>query len=57
MKAARNAFIGYTYQEQIIFLFLVMMDAERKFNSLEIEADVDDNFDDIIISRDKNLLS
>ena len=36
MKAARNAFIGYTYQEQIFFLFLVMMDAERKFNSLFI---------------------
>lgn len=57
MKTARNPFIGYTYQEQIIFLFLVMMDVERKFNSLEIEADTDDNFDDVIIYRDKGFIS
>lgn len=49
MRPSRNAFIGYTYQEQITFLFLVMMDVERKFNSLEIEADVENNFDDIKI--------
>jgi hypothetical protein len=49
MRPSRNALIGYTYQEQITFLFLVMMDVERKFNSLEIEADVENNFDDIKI--------
>lgn len=49
MRPSRNAFIGYTYQEQITFLFLVMMDVERKFNSIEIEADVESNFDDIKI--------
>ena len=51
MRPSRNAFIGYTYQEQITFLFLVMMDVERKFNSLEIEADVENNFDDIKIQN------
>jgi hypothetical protein len=56
MKTARNPFTGYTYQEQIIFLFLVMMDAERKFNSIEIEADVEDNFDDVIIHRNTDLI-
>jgi len=52
MRPSRNAFKGYTYQEQITFLFLVMMDVERNFNSLEIEAKVDNNFDDIKIIND-----
>lgn len=49
MRPSKNAFKGYTYQEQITFLFLVMMDVERNFDSLEIEAKVDNNFDDIKI--------
>jgi hypothetical protein len=56
MRPSRNAFIGYTYQEQIVFLFLVMMDVERKFNSLEIEADVDNNFDDFKIFNSKDII-
>lgn len=56
MRPSRNAFIGYTYQEQITFLFLVMMDVERKFNTLEIEADIDNNFDDIKIFSNKDLI-
>ncbi|MBP1841624.1 hypothetical protein [Formosa algae] len=54
MRPSRNAFIGYTYQEQITFLFLVMMDVQRKFNSLEIEADVENNLDDIKIQNGEN---
>jgi len=56
MRPSRNAFIGYTYQEQITFLLLVMMDVERKFKALEIEADVDNNFDDVKIFNDKTII-
>lgn len=50
MRPSKNAFIGYTYQEQITFLFLAKMDIERKIESIEIEADVNNNFDDIVIN-------
>lgn len=53
MKPARYAFTGYTYQEQIAFLFLIMMDVKRKFDAIEIEADVDNNFDDLKICTGK----
>ncbi|MGH1384002.1 hypothetical protein [Kordia sp.] len=52
MKTPRNPLIGYTYQQQITFLFLIMMDAKRNFNSLEMEAEVNHNFDDLKISCD-----
>lgn len=54
MRPSRNAFTGYTYQEQIVFLFLVMMDVERKFRSIEIEADVLNNFDDVRILNEES---
>lgn len=56
MRPSRNAFIGYTYQEQITFLFLALMDAERKIDRLEIEADVENNFDDVKISKEDNFI-
>lgn len=49
----RNAFTGYTFQEHVTLLFLSMMDVERKISRIEIEADVNNNFDDIIISIGK----
>ncbi|GAB5473571.1 MAG: hypothetical protein Mars2KO_16700 [Maribacter sp.] len=56
MRPSKNAFIGYSYQEQITFLFLALMDAERKIYRLEIEADVKNNFDDVKISIEDNLI-
>lgn len=56
MRPSRNAFIGYTYQEQITFLFLALMDAERKIDRLEIEANVENNFDDVKISIEDNFI-
>ncbi len=50
MKPSRNAFLGYTYQETVAFLLLVIMDVERQINNLEIEADISNNFDDIKIT-------
>jgi hypothetical protein len=45
----RNAFIGYSYQKQVTHLILAMMDVERKFDQLEIEADINNHFDDLQI--------
>lgn len=41
--------IGYTYQEEIAHLLLAKMDVERTINKIEIEADVEHNFDDLRI--------
>ena len=53
----RNAFTGDTFQEHVTLLFLSMMDVERKISRIEIEADVNNNFDDIIISIGKDKYS
>lgn len=45
----RNAFSGYTYQQQVILLFLSIMDVEREILKLDIEAKTNDNFEDLII--------
>ncbi len=50
MRPSRNAFLGYTYQQCITYLLLVKMDAERLIDKFEIEATVDNNFDDINLS-------
>lgn len=50
MRPSRNAFLGYTYQQCITYLLLVKMDAERQIDKLEIEASVNNNFDDINLS-------
>lgn len=50
MRPSRNAFLGYTYQQCITYLLLVKMDAERQIDRIEIEATVNNNFDDIKLS-------
>lgn len=50
MRPSKNAFLGYTYQQCITYLLLVKMDAERQIDKLEIEASVNNNFDDINLS-------
>lgn len=52
MRPSKNAFLGYTYQQCIAFLLLAKMDAERKIEGIEIEATVDNNFDDVNIHID-----
>lgn len=43
----KNAFIGYSYQEQVTSLMLTKMDVERSILQIEIEAKVNHKFDDI----------
>jgi len=54
MRPSRNAFIGYSYQECITFLLLAKMDVEREIKKIEIEAIVDNNFDDIEVILGNN---
>lgn len=50
----RNAFTGYSYQKQVTFLLLTKMDVEREIDSIEIEAKIDSDFDDLSVSiKDK----
>jgi hypothetical protein len=54
MRPSQNAFFGYSYQQCITFLMFAKMDVEREIKVIEIEATVDNNFDDIKISwKDK----
>ena len=46
----KNAYTGYSYQNHVTFLFLAKMDVERNIEEIEIEADVDNNFDDLKIN-------
>lgn len=56
MKAAKNSIIGYSYQKLVAFYFLAIMDTKRTINSIEVEADVSHNFDDLkIITDDKEI--
>ena len=50
MRPSQNAFFGYSYQQCITFLMLAKMDVEREIEAIEIEAVVNNNFDDIKIS-------
>ncbi|MCD4792144.1 MAG: DUF2075 domain-containing protein [Bacteroidales bacterium] len=45
----KNSFIGYTYQKHVTTLLLAKMDAERIIDKIEIEAVVNNNFDDVKI--------
>lgn len=45
----RNAYSGYTYQKHITQLLLSIMDVERNILKIEIEAKVDNNFDDLLV--------
>lgn len=49
----KNAYIGYTYQHLITFLFIAKMDVERNIDVVEIEAKVNNDFDDLKISTSK----
>lgn len=46
----RNAFSGYSYQKQVTFLLLTLMDVERSISTIKIETSTTDNFDDLIIT-------
>jgi hypothetical protein len=48
----RTGFIGYTYQQQVTLLLLSIMDVERNISRIEIEAETNDNFEDLILSTD-----
>src|SRR5690242_14918484 len=50
----RNAFSGYTYQQQITLLLISMMDVERTISMVEIEAKTQDNFDDLVVTIDSD---
>jgi hypothetical protein len=47
---SKGGYIGYTYQEEVTFLFLAKMDTERDINMIESEATVEHKFDDTIVS-------
>ena len=49
----KNAFSGYTYQKQVTFLLLSLMDVERNISKIEIEARTIDNFDDLELWKTK----
>ena len=51
MKPSKNAFIGYTYQQYVTYLFLAKMDVERTIDKIEIEAEVQGCFEDLILSK------
>lgn len=46
----KNAYIGYSYQRHVTSLLLAKMDVERKIDSIEIEANIDNDFDDLKIT-------
>jgi len=54
MKPSQNALIGYSYQQCVTFLLLAKMDSERHFEKIVMEADVDNNFDDVEVTCDKS---
>ncbi|GAB3056814.1 hypothetical protein ACFOU0_02820 [Salinicoccus sesuvii] len=53
MKPARNSIIGYSYQKIMAFLLLAKMDVERLIGKIEIEADVNHQFDDLVVYTDQ----
>lgn len=52
----KNAFSGYTYQKQVTFLLLSLMDVERNISKIEIEAKTTDNFDDLVITTNSEVI-
>lgn len=52
----KNAFSGYTYQKQVTFLLLSFMDVERNISKIEIEAKTTDNFDDLVITTNSEVI-
>ncbi|MEN5380636.1 hypothetical protein [Sphingobacterium kitahiroshimense] len=48
----RHALTGYTYQHDVAYFFLTKIDVERQIKKIEIEADVDHQFDDVFIETE-----
>lgn len=51
MKTAKNSIIGYSYQKLVAFYILALIDVEREILGIEIEADVEHKFDDLVITN------
>ena len=56
MRPSRSAFFGYSYQKCVTFLMVAKMDVEREIKEIEIEATVENNFDDIKILKHDTLV-
>lgn len=46
----KHALLGYTYQHYVAYMFLALMDVERRINEIKLETTVDHKFDDIMLS-------
>jgi len=53
----KNAYIGYSYQKLVTSLLLAKMDIERNIDSIEIEADVENKFDDLIVKTKSEIFN
>lgn len=51
---SKGGYIGYTYQKHVTELFLSKMDTEREIDVIQIEANTDDKFDDLVINNNKD---
>lgn len=55
--SAKNSLKGYGYQVDVLNAFVQKMDLKRKIKKIESEAEVEHNFDDmVIIDEDENTL-
>lgn len=52
----KHALTGYSYQQQVTFLLLSIMDVKRSISKIEIEAITNDNFDDLIITNNSEII-
>lgn len=52
--SAKNALKGYCYQVNVLNAFVSKMDLKRKIKKIESEAEVEHNFDDIVITDENN---
>ncbi len=48
--SAKNALKGYGYQVNVLNAFVQKMDLKRNIKKIESEAEVEHNFDDIVIT-------
>ena len=55
--AAKNSLKGYCYQVNVLNAFVTKMDLKRNIKRIESEAEVEHNFDDmVIIDENDNIL-
>lgn len=57
VKPAQNAYLGYSYQNSIAFMLLAKMDIERSIDSIQIEADIAHQFDDVVINFENRIVN